>query len=46
MWIRVLIDTALHRRIRQVAVGRGLTWEQVVGEAMQLWLAENGKQAA
>ena len=45
MWIRVFLDEALHRRVRHAALERHLTWQQVVAEAVELWVTRQKRAA-
>ena len=37
-WVRIQVDRDLHTTLRQQALRRGLTWDELFIEAGHLWL--------
>lgn len=38
-WLRVMLDTCLYSALWQAKAQRGVTWDTVAEEALQLWLS-------
>ena len=38
-WVRVQVPEALHRRVREAKARADVTWDRIVQEGVELWLA-------